>query len=539
MVHAAGVIHPRRVADFERVNHRGTSAVLEAAARAGVRRFVHLSSNSPFGTNPHPGEAFRQHEPYRPYLGYGDSKMRAEQEVRAAHDRGDVPTVVVRPPWFYGPWQPERQTRFFSMVAAGRFPVPGDGSQQRSMVYVDNLVQGVALAERHPAAPGQAFWVADRDAYPLRDVVATVRQALDEEGFRTRDTVVRIPRVLAAMAETADRVSAAPGPLLDAGPRPRRAGPDHPLRHLAVGRGARLRPPGRPAGRHATFGALVRARGLRPRPARRVGRATRSRRRERQDGSGHRGQRLLRVAAGRAPARRRLPRCGCSTWSTPPTAPPTWSSSGETSGTPRRWAGAVAGVDVVFHNVAQVPLARDRSLFESVNVGGTAVLLGACERAGVAKVVHTSSSAVFGVPETNPVTRATEPRPVEPYGRAKLDAELLCRAAVSRGLDVVGRAAAHDPGSRPARHLRHPLRLDRRRCVRAGARVAATTSTSSCTPPTWPTPAAGRPSVPVLRSTTSAPSDSAPCARHWRHCASTRAPAPGCAVFRPGRPRLR
>jgi nucleoside-diphosphate-sugar epimerase len=103
---------------------------------------------------------------------------------------------------------------------------------------------------------------------------------------------------------------------------------------------------------------------------------------------------------------------------------------------PTTVGGAVAGIDVVFHNVAQVPLAKDRSLFESVNVGGTAVLLGACERAGVAKVVHTSSSAVFGVPETNPVTRATEPRPVEPYGRAKLDAELLCRAAISRGLDV-------------------------------------------------------------------------------------------------------
>ena len=99
-------------------------------------------------------------------------------------------------------------------------------------------------------------------------------------------------------------------------------------------------------------------------------------------------------------------------------------------------ARAVAGVDVVFHNVAQVPLARDRELFESVNVGGTAVLLGACEEAGVGKVVHTSSSAVFGVPDTNPVTRATEPRPEEPYGRAKLDAELLCRAAISRGLDV-------------------------------------------------------------------------------------------------------
>ena len=173
--------------EFARVNHRGTLAVLDAASRAQAGRFVHLSSNSPFGTNAFPGDAFRQHEPYRPYLGYGESKMHAEIEVRAAHERGDVPTVIVRPPWFYGPWQPARQTRFFSMVAAGRFPVPGDGSQQRSMAYVDNLVQGVALAERHPAAPGQAFWVADRDAYPLGEVVTTVRRALAEEGFRTRD----------------------------------------------------------------------------------------------------------------------------------------------------------------------------------------------------------------------------------------------------------------------------------------------------------------------------------------------------------------
>ena len=97
---------------------------------------------------------------------------------------------------------------------------------------------------------------------------------------------------------------------------------------------------------------------------------------------------------------------------------------------------AVDGVDVVYHNVAQVPLARDRALFESVNVGGTNTLLTSCEDAGVAKVVYTSSSAVFGVPDSNPVTRETQPRPVEAYGRAKYDGELLCHAATSRGLDV-------------------------------------------------------------------------------------------------------
>jgi nucleoside-diphosphate-sugar epimerase len=97
---------------------------------------------------------------------------------------------------------------------------------------------------------------------------------------------------------------------------------------------------------------------------------------------------------------------------------------------------AFDGVDVVLHNVAQVPLAKDRHLFRSVNVTGTANVLVAARDAGVQKVVHTSSSAIFGVPESNPVTEDTPGRPLEAYGKAKLDAEWLCRDAVDSGLDV-------------------------------------------------------------------------------------------------------
>ena len=97
---------------------------------------------------------------------------------------------------------------------------------------------------------------------------------------------------------------------------------------------------------------------------------------------------------------------------------------------------ACAGIDVVFHNVAQVPLAKDRALFDEVNVGGTANVLVAARDAGVAKVVHTSSSAVFGIPEHNPVTEDSPCRPLEAYGRAKLRAELLCHDAIAAGLDV-------------------------------------------------------------------------------------------------------
>ena len=97
---------------------------------------------------------------------------------------------------------------------------------------------------------------------------------------------------------------------------------------------------------------------------------------------------------------------------------------------------AVEGCDVVFNNVAQVPLARDEQLLRTVNMDGTALLLRESARVGVRKVVHTSSSAVFGVPVSNPVLPSTVPSPIEAYGRAKLAAEWACLDAASKGLDV-------------------------------------------------------------------------------------------------------
>ncbi|MFM8973721.1 MAG: NAD-dependent epimerase/dehydratase family protein [Actinomycetota bacterium] len=97
---------------------------------------------------------------------------------------------------------------------------------------------------------------------------------------------------------------------------------------------------------------------------------------------------------------------------------------------------AVAGADLVFNNVAQVPLAKDPELLTTVNIDGTRNLLAAALEHGVRKVVHTSSSAVFGIPASNPVYPDTPPTPVEAYGRAKTVAEGLCHAFTAQGLDV-------------------------------------------------------------------------------------------------------
>jgi len=207
--HAAGVIHPEgHIRSLFDVNVGGTQLTLDRARRAGSVRFIHVSSNSPFGANPAPSDRFTEASPYNPYMAYGQSKLEAEQLVMRSYEHGDLDTVILRPPWFYGPFQPVRQTQFLGAVRRGRFPVVGDGTQQRSMVFTGNLVHGMLLAETAAEAPGNAYWIADAEPYELREVFETIRAALAAEGLEvTPRQPLRIPALVGSVAEAADSSS--------------------------------------------------------------------------------------------------------------------------------------------------------------------------------------------------------------------------------------------------------------------------------------------------------------------------------------------
>jgi nucleoside-diphosphate-sugar epimerase len=90
------------------------------------------------------------------------------------------------------------------MVRRGRFPVIGRGDQSRSMVYVDNLVQGVLRAELVATGPGRGWWIADARPYSVAELVATVGRALTDEGFEVSPHRVRVPGIVGRVAELAD-----------------------------------------------------------------------------------------------------------------------------------------------------------------------------------------------------------------------------------------------------------------------------------------------------------------------------------------------
>ncbi len=201
LFHTAGIIHPRRIDEFYQVNVAGTRNLLAAAVQARLQRAIAVSSNSPCGCNPHPDHRFDERSPYNPYMNYGRSKMQMERSVQAVYEAGQLETVTIRPPWFYGPNQPPRQTLFFQMIRDGKAPIVGSGNNYRSMAYVDNICQGLLLAATTERAAGETYWIADARPYPMNEIIDTVEQLLEREfGQNCRHRRLRLPGLASEVA---------------------------------------------------------------------------------------------------------------------------------------------------------------------------------------------------------------------------------------------------------------------------------------------------------------------------------------------------
>jgi len=167
VVHLAARVHVMHeqcqdpLAEFRRVNVQGTLALARQALKAGVRRFVFVSSVKVHGEATLPGVPFRADDTPHPQDAYGQSKLEAENDLRELVRGGPMELVIVRPPLVYGPGV---QANFRSLMraVAGGWPLPlGAVHNLRSFVAVDNLVDLLVVCGQHPAAANQAFLVSD------------------------------------------------------------------------------------------------------------------------------------------------------------------------------------------------------------------------------------------------------------------------------------------------------------------------------------------------------------------------------------------
>lgn len=98
-------------------------------------------------------------------------------------------------------------------------------------------------------------------------------------------------------------------------------------------------------------------------------------------------------------------------------------------------ARAMAGVDAVVHTAAALPLYSPEAIF-TTDVDGTRLVLETAEALGVPRVVHISSTAVYGIPDHHPLLETDRLDGVGPYGKAKIAAEMIAVQFRERGLVV-------------------------------------------------------------------------------------------------------
>ncbi|MCU0977485.1 MAG: NAD-dependent epimerase/dehydratase family protein [Steroidobacteraceae bacterium] len=158
--HSADLDDPRAAELYRRINVELTDALAARSLRAGVGRFLFLSSVKVNGEETR-GRPFREDDPPRPEDLYGRTKLEAEQALAARAAGSRLGVTVVRPPLVYGPGVKANFRRLIGLVARG-VPLPlGSVRNARSLVGLGNLCDLVALALAHPAAAGETFFAAD------------------------------------------------------------------------------------------------------------------------------------------------------------------------------------------------------------------------------------------------------------------------------------------------------------------------------------------------------------------------------------------
>ncbi len=168
IIHLAARVHVMNdksfdpLSEFRRVNVEGTKNLARQAAKAGVKRFIFLSSIKVNGEASLPGKPFTADDIPNPEDAYAISKFEAEQALFEIADQSGMQVVIIRCPLVYGEGVKANFQTLMKLVRSGLpLPLGAVTENRRSLVAVDNLVDFIFTCISHPAAANQVFLVSD------------------------------------------------------------------------------------------------------------------------------------------------------------------------------------------------------------------------------------------------------------------------------------------------------------------------------------------------------------------------------------------
>lgn len=213
VVHLAARVHVMKesaddpLREFRGVNVDGAKSMALAAAAAGVRRFIFVSTVKVHGESTC-GHPFREDMPSNPEDPYAISKWEAEEALRAVAARTGLEVVIVRPPLVFGPGVRGNFLRLIKLVDRA-LPMPWPRRANcRSMIGVDNLADFLVRCVGHPKAPGRSFLVKDSEDISTRELISRLARDLGRplKLFPVPEPLVRFAATLASKQDTVGRL---------------------------------------------------------------------------------------------------------------------------------------------------------------------------------------------------------------------------------------------------------------------------------------------------------------------------------------------
>ena len=194
VIHLAALLHvtapdAAMKEDYRAVNVDGTSVVVRAAERAGVRRLVFASTIAVYGRTD--GALADEEGPVAPETWYAETKLEAEQVVLAARARqadrtGGAMGAVLRVGAVYGAQVKGNYRRLVEALRRGRFVPVGPGSNRRSLIHEHDLARAFTLALTHERAGGRVFNIANAEPATVDEIVTAICRALGRRPPRMR-----------------------------------------------------------------------------------------------------------------------------------------------------------------------------------------------------------------------------------------------------------------------------------------------------------------------------------------------------------------
>jgi len=162
---------------YDRTNLHGTARLAHQAAAAGVKRLVFVSS---IKVNGEGGEgSYTSTTPPAPQDPYGESKWQAECALHRISQSSGLEVVIVRPPLIYGPRVKANFLRLLGAVERG-MPLPlGLVRNRRSLLFVGNLADLLAICASHPAAAGNTYLPSDGEDVSTAELICHMGVALN------------------------------------------------------------------------------------------------------------------------------------------------------------------------------------------------------------------------------------------------------------------------------------------------------------------------------------------------------------------------